>query len=294
MSGRAEAEAACRAAFRAKVAREYAEEFGVFEAAQIDHVAEAWYEADARHDHRFVELRRRLPEARRILDLASGMGTAALRALELGYDVVGVEPDAEKLALAAARIDAGELPPEWKGRFHRAVGERLPFKDRSFDCVLSYQTLEHVSDPAALIAEMLRVTRVGGALHVRCPDYRGTYEGHYRLPWLPMMPRPLARLWLRLNGRPKRGLEGIGYVTTPGLKRTVAREAARAGLETRVIDLTRDRFGERLRARGLPGWRGPAWPWRAFDYARRIFRNEIQVDLWVEVRGDATLTTRER
>ncbi|HEX2613652.1 MAG TPA: class I SAM-dependent methyltransferase [Fibrobacteria bacterium] len=270
-------------AFRARVEREYMRDFGVRDPAQVERVAEAWFSPDARHDHRFAELRRRLPNARDILDLASGMGTATLRALELGYDALGVEPDAGKLALTRARIDAGALPPSWKGRFHRAVGEKLPFKDHSFDCVLSYQTLEHVADPAEVIAEMLRVTRPGGALHLRCPDYRGTFEGHYLLPWLPLMPRPLARLWLRLMGRPARGLEGIVYVTGPGLKREVRRQAAHLGIPVRITDTGRERFGERLRARGLPGWRGPSPVWRALDYARRLFRTEIEVDLWVDV-----------
>ncbi len=36
---------------------------------------------------------------------------------------------------------------------------RLPFADKSFDVVLSSETLEHVADPKAVIAELVRVSR---------------------------------------------------------------------------------------------------------------------------------------
>jgi SAM-dependent methyltransferase len=277
------AERDCLAAYRAQIARAYARDFGVADAAQVDFVADAWFHGDARHDPRFAEVRERLPRAGRMLDLASGFGTAALRGLALGLDVLGLEPDAEKLELLGRRIEAGGLPRAWKGRFARAVGEALPYKDGAFDCVLSYQTLEHVRDPEAVLGEMLRVTRAGGALHLRCPDYRGTYEGHYRLPWLPLFPKPLARLYLKARGRPTAGLDDLNYVTAPRLTRLLKRQAARAGLAVTITDLEKERYRARLRAKGLPGWRGPALPWRALFHLRRAFREEVAVNLWVDV-----------
>jgi SAM-dependent methyltransferase len=223
-----------------------------------------------------------------VLDLASGLGTTALHGLQTGLDVYGIEPDAEKLALMRDRVNAGNAdrgwPQDWKRRFVRSVGEALPFKDASFDVILSYQTLEHVQDVAAVIREMLRVVRHGGALHLRCPDYAGTFEGHYQLPWLPLFPRPLARAYLRLLGRPRAGFEGIHYVTTTGIVKRLRRAAAEAGIKISVIDIERERFGLRLRGKGLPGWRGPALPWRALYYLKRLFRVALPLDLWVSVR----------
>ena len=283
------AEAKSREAYRAYMARVYREEFGVQDPETHRAVADDWFFCDERHDHQFEAMRERLPQAGRFLDLASGMGSTLLRGLQQGLDGYGVEPDGEKLALLRDRIDAGAVERQWsrawKGRFLRGVGENLPFRDESFDLVLSYQTLEHVQDPAAVIAEMLRVVRRGGALHLRCPDYTGTFEGHYRLPWLPLLPRPLARAWLRLNGRPLTGFGGIRYMTPNRIRRLLAEAGERSGVRMTVSDLERDRYRRRLREKRLPGWKGPALPWRALYYLKRLFRVELQVNLWVSVAG---------
>jgi len=41
----------------------------------------------------------------------------------------------------------------------QGVGESLPFADRSFDAVCEFSSLHHVSDPAPVVREMLRVAR---------------------------------------------------------------------------------------------------------------------------------------
>jgi SAM-dependent methyltransferase len=48
-------------------------------------------------------------------------------------------------------------------------GERMPFGDGEFDTVLSNQVLEHVPDPRALWADMVRVLRPSGTLVVTVP-----------------------------------------------------------------------------------------------------------------------------
>ena len=45
----------------------------------------------------------------------------------------------------------------------------LPFREGSFDTVLSTQVLEHVPDPAAYLAEVRRVLTRGGHLLLTCP-----------------------------------------------------------------------------------------------------------------------------
>jgi SAM-dependent methyltransferase len=50
-----------------------------------------------------------------------------------------------------------------------APAEQLPFPDASFDLVLCTQALEHVKDPAAVLAEIRRVLAPGGAALISVP-----------------------------------------------------------------------------------------------------------------------------
>lgn len=55
----------------------------------------------------------------------------------------------------------------------------LPFRSRSFDRVLSLETLEHCPDPAGFLAELHRIMRPGGRLVLSCPPR--TAEPAYRV-----------------------------------------------------------------------------------------------------------------
>jgi SAM-dependent methyltransferase len=62
-----------------------------------------------------------------------------------------------------------------------ASAERLPFRDGTFDGVLSLAVLEHVPDPFHCARELIRVLRPGGMLVCRVPflqPYHG-YPHHY-------------------------------------------------------------------------------------------------------------------
>jgi len=47
----------------------------------------------------------------------------------------------------------------------------LPFKDGSFDCVISSQVIEHIPYDESIFSEMCRVLRTGGTLVIGTPDY---------------------------------------------------------------------------------------------------------------------------
>ena len=47
----------------------------------------------------------------------------------------------------------------------------LPFKDESFDCVISSQVIEHIPFDESIFSEMCRVLRTGGRLILGTPDY---------------------------------------------------------------------------------------------------------------------------
>jgi SAM-dependent methyltransferase len=90
------------------------------------------------------------PDAHRVLDLAAGTGKLSAVLLDLGVDVVAVEPDDEMRALVPALALAG-------------TAEAIPLPDASVDAIVVGQAF-HWFDPAAALPEMARVLRPGGTV----------------------------------------------------------------------------------------------------------------------------------
>jgi ubiquinone/menaquinone biosynthesis C-methylase UbiE len=90
---------------------------------------------------------------------------------------VGAGPGLLSAALAPHVARAVALDPAWRLLEHapegveRVVGEaeRMPFEDDEFDLVTVVNTLHHVADPRATLAEMVRVLAPGGRIVVQ--DY---------------------------------------------------------------------------------------------------------------------------
>jgi SAM-dependent methyltransferase len=53
----------------------------------------------------------------------------------------------------------------------RGTAFALPFKNNTFDCVISSQVIEHIPYDDVLFTEMSRVLRPGGRLIIGTPDY---------------------------------------------------------------------------------------------------------------------------
>lgn len=111
------------------------------------------------------------PEAR-VLDAGCGTGGTTVRLGQFGT-VFGIDYAWEALTRASTRGLFGKLA--------RASVERLPFADRAFDAVTSFEVLYHggvVSDSQAL-AEFHRVLRPNGVLLLRLPGHdwlRGQHD----------------------------------------------------------------------------------------------------------------------
>jgi len=156
-----------------------------------------------------------------VLNVGCGTGGFNVAAAAAGVRVVGVDDDAEAMAICALRERRG---------FARAAAEALPFRDGVFDVVYCYSVIEHVASVDATIREMVRVARPGGAIYLHTPNAWSFYEGHYKLFWAPFLPRPLGRFYLRLRGRP------VGYLAT--LRRLTPGAVVRAFQVAGVTALT--------------------------------------------------------
>ena len=123
-------------------------------------------------------------------DAPSGFNELAWSA---GADAWGVDASSEAATIAALRAP---------GRILCAAAEELPFPTASFDVIYCYSTLEHFGDAASAVREMVRALRPGGLPYLHTPNRWACFEGHYKLFWLPGLPRPLAAAYLALRGRP--------------------------------------------------------------------------------------------
>jgi SAM-dependent methyltransferase len=123
-----------------------------------------------------------------VLDAGCGGGGMPLSFAEEARRVVGID-------LAPRFADAGHRLAAEHGlrnlSFARADGQALPFRDASFDMVLSHAVIEHVADAALYLRELARVLKPGGTMYLSTAPYLSFAGAH--LPRL-AVPIPLHLL----------------------------------------------------------------------------------------------------
>src|ERR671925_376318 len=96
-----------------------------------------------------------------LLDVGCSQGIASILCGRRGLRVLGVDNEEEQIEYA--RRDLAGEPPEVRERVRFEVGDarRLDLPDAAFDSVLLGEVLEHLDDPAPVLAEVSRVARPG-------------------------------------------------------------------------------------------------------------------------------------
>jgi len=160
-------------------------------------VREIWYE----HVHRYV-FARELIGGLKVLDAACGEGYGTALLATAASSATGVDLSATAVEHARARYSSDRL------EFLVSDCLELPFDDDEFDCVVSFETLEHLDDHQGLMKEFRRVLKPSGFLLLSSPDkavysdqqqnrnefhvrelYRDEFEGLLRAHF------PAYRLW---------------------------------------------------------------------------------------------------
>lgn len=93
-----------------------------------------------------------LPLSGRVLDVGGGR-----KALYQKYLDAGLE------------IDSVNIDPAIEPTYLIEPGDPLPIDDATYDCAICLNTLEHVYDPRAVLAEIFRVLKPGGTVYITVP-----------------------------------------------------------------------------------------------------------------------------
>jgi SAM-dependent methyltransferase len=122
-------------------------------------VREIWYE----HMHRYA-FAASLAGGLDVLDAACGEGYGTKILARSAKQVVGVDVSGEAVAHARDRYASDQV------QFHEADCCDLPFEDERFDCVVSFETIEHLENQDEMLSEFRRVLKPSGFLLISSPD----------------------------------------------------------------------------------------------------------------------------
>ncbi len=120
-------------------------------------------ETSIEHLHRYA-IAIDLVQHKKILDIACGEGYGSNLLAKNASHVTGVDINADIIKLAKEKYQKQNL------EFLTGSVENIPVPDKCVDVVVSFETLEHVSEHEKMISEIKRVLATGGLLIISTPD----------------------------------------------------------------------------------------------------------------------------
>ena len=115
------------------------------------------------HFHRYL-FARELCAEKDILDVASGEGYGSSILAEVAHHVTGVDISEEAVTFAQKKYLRSNL------NYCQGSATNLPFDDKTFDIVVSFETIEHLLEQESMLNEITRVLRPDGFLIISSPD----------------------------------------------------------------------------------------------------------------------------
>jgi SAM-dependent methyltransferase len=188
----------------------------LLEQSDPDHFYQILAEDSVRQLAEFASL-----DGRVVLDVGGGPGYFSDAFRAAGAHYLGVDPDVGELS-ARGEPGAGMV---------RASGTKLPVRTGSVDICYSSNVLEHVAQPAAMLAEMVRVTKPGGTVFVSFTPWLSPWGGHETAPWHYLGGKFARRRFCRHTGRePKNRFGESLFAVSVGSALRWARECDNASL----------------------------------------------------------------
>jgi SAM-dependent methyltransferase len=97
----------------------------------------------------------------RLLDVGCGCGFFLKAAQDAGWEVIGIDLNAEAISYATKHLQVNALLGNLRD---------IDFRHSSFDLVTLWNVLDHTSDPLDLLVEVRRVLNDDGLLFIRTPN----------------------------------------------------------------------------------------------------------------------------
>jgi SAM-dependent methyltransferase len=113
--------------------------------------------------HRYL-LARSLVKDLEVLDISCGEGYGSALLAEVAKKVTGSDIDANIISKAEKKYKSTNLSYEVNDC------RRMSFDDATFDCVVSFETIEHIEEQKDFLKEVKRVLKPGGILIISTPD----------------------------------------------------------------------------------------------------------------------------
>ena len=177
----------------------------------------------------FIEESGLVSKATRALEIGTGRGGMMHVLRSKGYNVVGVDVSADRIAEATGRF--GDLP------IQHTTGITLPFENGAFDIVMSFDVFEHIRESDAHLAEVRRVLRPGGYYLLQTPN-KWTNAVFETIRWKSFTRWKVDHCALHTKKQLRRRLIAAGFhpifdevnVVTPFFKSKVKQYLGSAGL----------------------------------------------------------------
>jgi len=121
----------------------------------------------------------------KILDIGTGSGVIAHEIGKISKNVFAVDVGDERIIKS-------------NYAFKKINNEKLPFKNREFDIVISNHVMAHVKSNELHLKEIKRVLKDDGIVYLSMLNRLWPMEPNFNLPFLSWLPQKLADLYVRL------------------------------------------------------------------------------------------------
>ena len=128
---------------------------------------------------RFLKIAQDYVPSGKLLDIGCGAGDFLVEARAFGYDVYGQEVAENFITYCRAQENL---------TIYGDFLENLDLGTNSFDCVTSFDVIEHHPNPKLLVTQMYELLRPGGLAILSTPDIGNFYARLYGAKWRHIVP----------------------------------------------------------------------------------------------------------